>query len=170
MDHAQAREFTSELAAITFDPFPLRIVGLDTFGGNEPRAIWAGLDKSDALESLARANERAARNAGLKPEGRKFTPHITLARLNTPRIEPIARFMQRVGGVRSETFLVDHFVLYSSKPSTGGGPYVVEASYPSTLGEIDTDDEAGENWGNGEWDDGNWGKYTRNQNVDKNYG
>ena len=29
-----------------------------------------------------------------------------------------------------KTFVVEEFVLFSSKPKTGGGPYAVEESYP----------------------------------------
>ena len=140
IDHGVAREFAAELATISFDPFALTISGLSTFGGNDPRTIWAGLEKSEPLELLARACDRAARNAGLKPEGRKFAPHITLARLNTPRIHPIARYLQRAGSIKLDPFLVDHFQLFASKPNTGGGPYVVEETYPSTLGQLDADD------------------------------
>jgi 2'-5' RNA ligase len=33
------------------------------------------------------------------------------------------------GGFRSEAFEVDRFVLFSSRDSIGGGPYVVEQVY-----------------------------------------
>ena len=140
IDGAAAREFSAALRSIEFDPFHLRLDGLGTFGGNDPRTLWAGVSTSEPLLALARANELAARNAGLPVERRKFAPHVTLARLQAPRVEALARFMQRRGGFASPEFLVDHFVLYSSKPNTGGGPYVIEESFPSTLGEIDEAD------------------------------
>ena len=34
------------------------------------------------------------------------------------------------GGFRSPPFEVSRFVLFSSRASVGGGPYVVEAAYP----------------------------------------
>jgi len=136
-----ARELDANLANISFDPFPIEIAGLATFGGDEPRTIYAGIKPSDDLEKLARANETAARRAGLKPESRRFIPHITLARLQTaPRIEPIARFLQRKGGLRLPPFTTTRFVLFSSKPGTGGGPYVVEQAYPSSIGHYDHED------------------------------
>ena len=132
-----AHEFATNLAGITFDPFSVRLVGLDTFGGDVPRILFAAVEPSEALADLARANETAARRAGLKPEGRKFTPHVTLARLQAPRIDPIARYLGRRGGFTTEPFLVSQFVLFSSKPNTGGGPYVVEQVFPSTMGSFD---------------------------------
>lgn len=132
-----AREFTANLAGIRFDPFPLRLVGLDTFGGDTPRVLFACVEPSAALTELARAHETAARRAGLKPENRKFWPHVTLARLQAPRIDPIARYLGRRGGFATEPFLVSQFVLFSSKPNTGGGPYVVEQAFPSAMGSFD---------------------------------
>ena len=45
--------------------------------GGKPRAIFAAIAPSNALESLQRAHERAARAAGLPPEPRNYTPHVT---------------------------------------------------------------------------------------------
>jgi 2'-5' RNA ligase len=138
-----AREFTANLANINFDPFTVELAGIATFGGDDPRVIFAAIKSSDELEKLARANESAARRAGLKPESRRFIPHITLARLQTaPRIEPIARFLQRKGGFSLPAFTVTRFALYSSKPGTGGGPYIVEQTFPSSIGDYDHEDWA----------------------------
>ena len=125
-----AREFAANLPEIEADAFELRLSGLGAFGNHDPHTVWAGVEPSAALDNLARAHERAARNAGLPPGKRAFKPHITLARLKNAKPEPVARFLQRYGGYRSESFMVARAVLMASKPSTGGGPYVVEESYP----------------------------------------
>lgn len=141
------REFAANLASIAFDPFPIRLLGLNTFGGDAPRVLFAAVEPTPPLLELARAHETAARRAGVEPESRKFTPHVTLARLQAPRIDPIARYLSRLGGFTTEPFLVSQFVLLSSKPNTGGGPYVVEQVFPSTMGSFDdidwADDEDG---------------------------
>jgi 2'-5' RNA ligase len=129
IDNALAREFAGELARIDVDSFSMRLSGIGVFGGNEPRSIWAGVEGGLALEALARANERAARNAGLKPEPRNFAPHVTLARLKYPRPDAVARFLSRHSAFRTPEFAVSRFVLYSSKPSVGGGPYVIEDAF-----------------------------------------
>jgi 2'-5' RNA ligase len=134
------RELAANLANITFDPFPVTLTGLGTFGGDDPRLLFAAVEQSEALTSLARANETAARRAGLEPTSRKFTPHVTLARFQNPRIEPIARFLSRRGSFRTAPFLVSGFNLYSAKPITGGGPYVIEQTIHSTLGDFDGSD------------------------------
>lgn len=129
VDNSVAREFAAELETITVEPFELRLVGVGAFGGNEPRSLWAGVAPSEALSELARAHERAARNAGLPPETRNFMPHVTLARLRRTPVDVVARYLSRHGAFKSKPFLVDRFVLYLSKPKVGGGPYVTEAEY-----------------------------------------
>src|SRR6056297_4180646 len=71
-----ADEWVANLERIDFDPFPLRLNGLATFGGDSPRTLYAAVEPSPELADLARAHEKAARRAGLPPETRKFTPHI----------------------------------------------------------------------------------------------
>lgn len=128
----EARYFASALSEIEFDPFELRITGLGSFGGNKPRALWAGIEPCEGLLRLQKAHERAARKAGLPPETRNFTPHITLARLNNTKPQALAEYLSYYGGVLSEPFEVEEFVLFSSRANQGGGPYLVEASYPVT--------------------------------------
>jgi 2'-5' RNA ligase len=130
VDGATARDFESALGEIVAAPFELEVTGLGSFGGGKPRAIFAGIGPSQGLEALRRANERAAREAGLPPEGRNYKPHVTLARLKGARAEAVAAYLQRQGGIGPEPFTVSRFVLYSSRNSVGGGPYVVEAAYP----------------------------------------
>lgn len=130
VDGATARDFTAALGEIVAAPFALEVKGLGSFGGDRPRAIFADIAPSEGLEALRRANERAAREAGLPPESRNYKPHVTLARLKGARADAVAAYLGRQGGVGPEAFTVSRFVLYSSRNSVGGGPYVVEAAYP----------------------------------------
>jgi 2'-5' RNA ligase len=67
---------------------------------------------------------------GLEPEGRKFTPHVTLARLRDSSSRQVAQYLSSRAPVGVSPFPVDRFVLFSSKAAVGGGPYVIEAVYP----------------------------------------
>jgi RNA 2',3'-cyclic 3'-phosphodiesterase len=117
VDGIVARDFAHSLGDIAASPFELRLDALGSFGGRKPRAIFAAVAPSNALESLQRAHERAARAAGL-------------ARLRGTSSESVATYLERQGGFWSEPFEVSRFVLFSSRASVGGGPYVVEAAYP----------------------------------------
>ena len=70
------------------------------------------------------------RQVGLLPETRKFTPHVTLARLKNASPIDVADYITTRGHFPKLAFTADRFVLYSSRASVGGGPYVIEAAYP----------------------------------------
>jgi 2'-5' RNA ligase len=130
VDGPTARDFAEALGEIEVPPFELKFNGLGSFGGNKPRAIFVSVAPSEGLAVLRRANERAARDAGLPAEGRNFVPHVTLARLRNARADAVAAYLEQQGGIYADLFIVNRFVLFSSRDSVGGGPYVVEAAYP----------------------------------------
>jgi 2'-5' RNA ligase len=130
IDGRTADDFADLLAEVNAPPFRVRIAGTGAFGGREPRTLWAGVEAGPELEALYRANERAARAAGLEPDPRRFAPHVTLARLRGVRQAAVARFLQETGDLALEPFTVTRFVLLSARPGSGGPPYVVEAAYP----------------------------------------
>jgi len=109
--------------------FTVRLDHLSTFGGDKPRALIAGVASNDALVRLQGAHERVLQMVGLAPEGRRFTPHVTLARLRGTPPADVARFMAEAARFEPLSFPANRFVLFSSRDSVGGGPYVVEQSY-----------------------------------------
>jgi 2'-5' RNA ligase len=82
------------------------------------------------LNELNAELEWLGRRLGIKCDKRKFTPHITLARLKGTTPLELAGFIGARGGFYSEPFNLREFELMSSKDSIGGGPYVTEAHYP----------------------------------------
>jgi len=129
VDNRTADELAQFLAEIRAEPFELQFSELGSFGGRDPKVVFAGFKPCPALLRLQRAHEAAARAAGLPPEPRPFKPHVTLARLRYARAEALARYLGHRGGFRSAPFMVESFALFSAKPG-GGGPYVLEAEYP----------------------------------------
>jgi 2'-5' RNA ligase len=138
IDGRTADDFADLLADVSVPPFTATIAGGGAFGGRDPHVLWAGVTAAPQLDALYRANERAARAAGLEPDPRDFRPHVTLARMRRARQAEVARFLAENGDLRLEPFPVTRFVLLSARPGSGGGPYVVEAEYP--LGETINDE------------------------------
>ena len=126
---AVANEIADELELIQRRDIEIAIQGVGVFGGAKPRAIIARVEASEALCALQADQERLMRRIGMQPEARRFTPHVTLARLRGVAAETVASYIQTCGIFRPLTFVAPRFVLYSSRGSTGGGPYVVEAEY-----------------------------------------
>jgi RNA 2',3'-cyclic 3'-phosphodiesterase len=130
IDDALAREIAVMLGRVQRRSFELRLDGLSSFGGRKPRAVIAGATQVPALMELQAEQERLLQRLGLDPEGRKYIPHVTLARLRDSSSRQVADYLSARAHYRSSSFQVSRFVLFSSRASVGGGPYVVEADYP----------------------------------------
>lgn len=128
----EADDFAAALEEIEAEPFAMELDGLGSFGGRDPRTVWAGFKQSEPLLRLQKAHERAARRAGLEPEKRNFTPHVTLAYLKHTNPEEVAAYLSHCGGPLGGGFQVTRFVLFSARAFQGGGPYVAEEIYPLT--------------------------------------
>ncbi len=130
VDNRTANDIVDTLDRFTgFESFVLRLDHLGAFGGNKPRALYAGAELSDPLGRLQAAQERALQQIGLSPDSRKFSPHVTLARLKTTTPNDLARYLEETMRFEPLSFTVGRFVLFSSRESVGGGPYLVEQSY-----------------------------------------
>jgi 2'-5' RNA ligase len=130
VDDVTALEAASALGRIQRGAFDVRLDGLTSFGGRKPRAVVASMSTLPALIELQAEQERLMQRIGLAPEGRKYMPHVTLARLRESSNRQVADYLAARGLFRTPDFRVARFVLFSARNSTGGGPYVVEASYP----------------------------------------
>ena len=130
VDDVTAHEVADLLGRVKRGGFELHMAGLASFGGRKPRAVVAHVAPAQALIEVQAEHERLMQRIGLEPEGRKFTPHVTLARLRESSSQQVAEYLGARGLFRTSPFRVSRFVLFSSRSSVGGGPYVVEASYP----------------------------------------
>jgi RNA 2',3'-cyclic 3'-phosphodiesterase len=130
IDDALARDIAGLLGRVQRRPFELRLDGLTSFGGRKPRAVVATAAHVAPLFELQAEHERLLQRMGLEPEGRKYIPHVTLARLRDSSSRQVADYLAARAHYRSASFEVSRFVLFSSRSSVGGGPYVVEADYP----------------------------------------
>jgi 2'-5' RNA ligase len=84
---------------------------------------------SRALTELQAEHESIMKRMRVPADGRKFTPHVTLARLRGTSARDVAEYLA-ARPYWSAPFHVSQFVLLSSRASTGGGPYWAEATYP----------------------------------------
>jgi 2'-5' RNA ligase len=130
VDDGVEREVAHLLGQVRRTGFDLRFGELKAFGGRRPRAIVAAVAPTPALMELQAEHERLMQRAGLEPEGRKYTPHVTLARLRSSSSRQVADYLATRALLQPLPFTVARFVLYSSRASVGGGPYIVEAAYP----------------------------------------
>lgn len=130
VDGNVAGEVAAALDTIDAAPLTIALEGMDAFGSKKPRSVFAAVARNPALFALQADQERVMQRIGLPPERRKYTPHVTIARLRGAGQQEVAHWLASHGGFRSGSFEANRFVLYSSRASTGGGPYVVEHAYP----------------------------------------
>ena len=91
-------------------------------------SLWAGIAPDEALKQLHDRIDRALIRAGVEPDPRAFTPHVTLARLGR-QAGPVEPFLARVAGLASAPAAVDAFILYESRLGHEGASYEAVARY-----------------------------------------
>ena len=116
-------------------PVNLQFHGLGFFPNEQhPRVLWAGLDASANLTSLAGDIDSALESQGIARERRAFTPHLTLARIEPPGLHEKLRAAIQDNRTREfGSFQTREFHLIESKLKPSGAEYTTLASFPLTL-------------------------------------
>jgi 2'-5' RNA ligase len=126
----RAEDIDHALAALRGRGFSLTLAGLGTFAkGGRVNSLWAGVERNPQLDHLQNKIETALQRAGLDPERRRFTPHVTLARLDNNAEARLAAFVQANNLFRAEPIAVDHFTLFSSRLGKEQSVYTAEVEY-----------------------------------------
>ncbi len=127
----RAEEIDHALAGLRATGFELQLAGVGTFEkGGKVLSLWVGVDRSPALEHLQSKIETAMQRAGLEPERRRFSPHVTLARVEGIATHKIAEWVQGRNLFRSEKVAIEHFTLFRSRLGKEQAIYDAEVEYP----------------------------------------
>ena len=130
VDGSLFHDIKNGLEEVSIPPFDLQLKGVGHFPPRGvPRVIWVGLEKSEPLQHLRKKIDATLLKIGVEPERRKFSPHITIARLKNTPIQKIANFLSGNGLFSQEPFQVDDFLLYSSTLTPKGAIHKVERMY-----------------------------------------
>ena len=126
----RAEEIDAALFALRARGFPLTLAGIGTFAkGGRAISLWAGVERTQALDHLQNKIETALQRVGLEPERRRFAPHVTLARLDAVAEARLAGFVQAHNLFRAEPVAVEHFTLFSSRLGKEQAVYTPEVEY-----------------------------------------
>ncbi len=133
VDQGFAEDIDAALGTVKTPAFDLFLEGVGHFGkGRAARTLWVGVGSSETLVRLQAKIETALLGAGVAPETRKFTPHVTLARLKAPPRGKLESYLLAHDAFRTRPFAVTRFALFSSFLSSSGAIYTLEAAYPLT--------------------------------------
>ncbi len=118
------------LSTVKIHPFSLNLKGIGFFPPRKvPRVLWCGVSSSEELLRLQGKIQRTLELVDAPVEQRKYTPHITMARLNNAPAEKLGEFMSTNALFQTEPFSVTEFHLYSSTLRREGALHIKEASY-----------------------------------------
>lgn len=129
-------EHRLERAAGRHGALDMAVQGAGTFpGAARARVLWAGIQADQvALRKLAGSVAAGARRAGAPPpdEGRRYRPHITLARLREPA--DVRLLADGLAGLAGPPWTATEIQLIRSEPGDPGhGPvYTPLAAWPLT--------------------------------------
>ncbi|MFN7992828.1 MAG: RNA 2',3'-cyclic phosphodiesterase [Bryobacteraceae bacterium] len=128
-------ELQAVLRAVPGHPsIPIHVRRLGFFPNpHSPRVFWAGVESAPDLAALARETDDVLKPLGLEPEGRPFSPHLTLARIKEP--VPLQSLREQIAALPSldfGSFTADRFFLYQSRTSPAGSVYTKLAAFPLT--------------------------------------
>jgi RNA 2',3'-cyclic 3'-phosphodiesterase len=127
VDEGVASDIDAALLRVKAPRFPVALAGVGQFG---MRSLWIGVEKNPALLLLQTKVESALQRLGLPPETRRYTPHVTLARLRPPLGPRLAAFISDHARFRAEPFELDRFSLVASYLTKSGAIYEDQADYP----------------------------------------
>jgi 2'-5' RNA ligase len=102
---------------------------------HRPRVVWVGVQEpAGRLAALQDAIEEVMAPLGYPPEGRGFTPHLTLGRVRPgARRNDVARVGEVVTGTTGEPLAevsADHFALIRSVLKPTGAEYATLEEFP----------------------------------------
>lgn len=117
-DEATLEALHDELERLSAPAFDLSPRGVDLFGGNRPKLLYAGIAPSPALTDLHRRVQGAVRRSGITLRRERYHPHITLARFGAGArggdAAQLYRFVAEHAGFRGPELPVRGFGLYRS--------------------------------------------------------
>lgn len=118
------------LTEISRPQFMLSLQGVGTFPPRgTPRVLWAGVHPVDQLLALRRAIENSLAAVDIPREKQKYSPHLTLSRLNNSPLRHLQQFLAGNALLQTRPFTVTAFSLYKSQLTRNGALHTVIEDY-----------------------------------------
>ena len=129
-------DLTSVLRSLIHrSPIDIAVSGIGWFPNpRSPRILYAGIEADEGLAELAGDTDAATGSLGVERETRKFSPHLTLARIKDQAVSltPLREVLEKTEAVEFGRFRADRFHLYHSRPGPAGSMYTQLAQFSFT--------------------------------------
>ena len=126
IDEGRAEDVDAALGQIRAPRFDLALAHVGHFG---LRQLWVGVERNEALQHLHGKIESALTRLRFMPEERRYTPHVTLARLKGTSEARLQAYLAQHALYRAPPFRVEHFSLIASYLTKSGAIYEDQADY-----------------------------------------
>jgi 2'-5' RNA ligase len=132
----KTKDIKTALGKVQFPaPIAIQFGGLGFFpNSRRPRVLWAGVKAGPALATLASSVEDELNLLGIAREDRPFSPHLTLARIDSPnKLGSLHSAIDSIVATASPEFgnmIAKEFHLYQSVLKPGGAEYTRLATFP----------------------------------------
>lgn len=131
VEGAKFLDIQDALKEIFLPKFSLSLKGVGTFPPRGvPRVLWAGLEQAERTTALRNAIDRALAVLNIPRDKKRYTPHLTLARLRNSPIHDLQQFLAGNAFFQSSEFPVENFHLYRSRLTAKGAQHTIERTYP----------------------------------------
>lgn len=118
------------LSEISQPQFPLCLQGVGTFPPRgTPKVLWAGVHPVENLFTLRKAIEKKLIEIDIPREKQKYSPHLTLARLNNSPLRHLQQFLAGNAFLQTPEFTVAAFNLYKSQLTRNGALHTKIETY-----------------------------------------
>ena len=130
-DDGMLSEIIDNMKDVNASRFSLTLKGVGYFPPRrKPNVLWVGVEVCEEFMLLHDAIEGLLGELGLEPEGRKFHPHLTIARLRPGApLDKITGFLSANNLIKIEAIPIAEFHLYSSVLTPAGPIHTREASF-----------------------------------------
>lgn len=119
------------LRQITWSKFSLAVKGIGVFQRKDSAVIWAGFEKNSALVSLKTDIDRVLqRNTRFILKKEKFTPHLTLLRMNNKMSLELKNLLKEYANKDFGISLMEQFLLIRSYLQKSGAIHQIVEGYP----------------------------------------
>lgn len=89
-----------------------------------PRVVWVGVEDSGALSALQKDMEEAMSALGFTPDGRDYSPHLTIGRIKSPGgLMPLSGELEALGDTDFGSARISGVSLMRSKLGPAGARY-----------------------------------------------
>jgi 2'-5' RNA ligase len=133
VDARTAEDVAAALAGVAAPAPIVRIAGTGRFERKgRTDALWARPVPAEPLAALHAKVDRALARAGIAPEGRRYLPHVTLARFSRGAGDEaaVARWLAETAALATAPFPLTHLILFESHLGHAGARYEAIMRWP----------------------------------------